>query len=223
MSLSGPAPIRQAHEGGAQNGRRLLGTIRADAVRTAAIRRRLRHGGTRRGGHSRSSAAATTTMTTTAAATPPPRPRPAHSRPAPGSRSSGGTARYPIFGMSSGDPPTLYPYENITFQVQTSPATTTAACCAGRLGRTSSPRTSPARRRPGPEPARTAGRRHLHLQVQAQHLLPRQGADERARSNREGLPRDVGLLQSAARSTPLASTRSSTSSKHRTTTRSRSR
>ncbi|HET7738326.1 MAG TPA: ABC transporter substrate-binding protein, partial [Tepidiformaceae bacterium] len=31
----------------------------------------------------------------------------------------GGTARYPIFGISSGDPPTLYPYENISYQVQT--------------------------------------------------------------------------------------------------------
>jgi len=31
----------------------------------------------------------------------------------------GGTAVYPIFGVNSGDPPTLYPYENISYQVQT--------------------------------------------------------------------------------------------------------
>ncbi len=31
----------------------------------------------------------------------------------------GGTWRQPIFGISSGDPPTLYPYENISYQVQT--------------------------------------------------------------------------------------------------------
>ncbi|MGK2965108.1 MAG: ABC transporter substrate-binding protein [Tepidiformaceae bacterium] len=36
-----------------------------------------------------------------------------------GTPKQGGTLRYPIFGLSSGDPPTLYPYENITFQVQT--------------------------------------------------------------------------------------------------------
>ncbi|MGK2964768.1 MAG: ABC transporter substrate-binding protein [Tepidiformaceae bacterium] len=31
----------------------------------------------------------------------------------------GGTLRHPIFGVSSGDPPTLYPFENISYQVQT--------------------------------------------------------------------------------------------------------
>ncbi|MGE0572487.1 MAG: ABC transporter substrate-binding protein [Dehalococcoidia bacterium] len=30
----------------------------------------------------------------------------------------GGTIRYPLEGMSSGDPPTLYPYENLTYLVQ---------------------------------------------------------------------------------------------------------
>jgi peptide/nickel transport system substrate-binding protein len=31
----------------------------------------------------------------------------------------GGTFRHPVFGINSGDPPTLYPYENISYQTQT--------------------------------------------------------------------------------------------------------
>ena len=41
----------------------------------------------------------------------------------------GGTIRYPLEGMSSGDPPTLYPYENLTYLVQDRLHCTTAACC----------------------------------------------------------------------------------------------
>jgi hypothetical protein len=62
----------------------------------------------------------------------------------------GGTARYPMVGISSADPPTIYPFENLTYLAQIPGATTTAACCAVLPTRTRPGTTSPSWRAMSP-------------------------------------------------------------------------
>ncbi|MDZ7729458.1 MAG: hypothetical protein U5Q44_15390 [Dehalococcoidia bacterium] len=104
----------------------------------------------------------------------------------------GGTVRYPYTGTSSGDPPTLFPWENITYRPQNQASLPLqAGCCADVRGpHVAPPATAPSTgRRPARASDAGAARRrdvHLHAYATTSHFH-----DKEPMNGRQATAQDV--------------------------------